>query len=293
MKFIQPGYEKHIYIIWKMVSKLLFTTILSATIFSTPAFCETSVYYEFNTIDNSTKSQLNNVKIHITTFDLKSNKEIQSECLTEGNGKCSVSTIISGGWFLGYSMNFGFKITPPEGYSTKFKYTSKKNGPDFYVTVMLVSLKEEIETLAQKEKEEQDIAKNIERERREAELRQERLAKNLLLLRKIEEEAVFVCADKKSCEKSFALTEIFIGANSNLKIQVATLNTLETFNPTKAFDISMKAYKIPTKGDSSEIRISVSCKEDPGNKYESSEICTDLLLGIYGKFHPFLSSRMQ
>lgn len=286
------------------MNKVLLTLAASVIFFSSSAFGETSVYYEFSAINSSTRFQLKDVTIHITTIDLKLNKESQSQCTTDAEGKCYVYANISGGWFAGYSTKSKVSFSVPEGYSENVKYTSKSDGLNYYIDAMLISLEQEKEIQAQKKREEQEAAENaererrdaemkLERERREAELRQERLVKNLLVLKKSEEEAVFSCAKKNICEKAFALTEIFISTNSNMKIQVATSNTLETFTPTKTFDVGMKAQKIPKKGESSQIKLSAFCKEDDVDKYGSSEICTNLLIGVYSKFHSYLSSSMQ
>jgi hypothetical protein len=75
--------------------------------------------------------------------------------------------------------------------------------------------------------------------------------------------AAFIdCPNKKACEKAFALTEVFISQQSDMKIQLATGTTIETYHPSDAAKVGMKAIKMPTKGDSSRISLAIECKSD-------------------------------
>lgn len=104
---------------------------------------------------------------------------------------------------------------------------------------------------------------------------------------KLEREAVHACIDKESCEKAFALAEIFLSKVSDMKIQTATGTTVETYNPTKTGEIGLRALKTPGKGSSASIRLTVLCKDA---YVDGRDICIEKKIAVYREFRPFMTN---
>jgi len=97
------------------------------------------------------------------------------------------------------------------------------------------------------------------------------------------------CKNKASCDKTFSLTQIYINSMANQKIQVATDTIIETYNPTEDGNIGISAIKIPGKGSSAVIRLTVSCKA--GDRY--AKFCMEKMLEIYNGFRPFVNKMLS
>ena len=111
----------------------------------------------------------------------------------------------------------------------------------------------------------------------------------LALLAKVvaaEENARYGCDTMARCDKAFALTQIFISKQSDMKLQVATNAVIETYNPTDAGKVGMKAIRLPQRGDSAMIILTVVCKAAIANDFS----CANRKLAIYERFVPFVSS---
>lgn len=106
----------------------------------------------------------------------------------------------------------------------------------------------------------------------------------------LEREAKFFCANKEICEKAFALTEIFFSKSSDMKIQTATGTTIETYNPTKVGDIGLRALKVPQKGSSASIILTVTCKDTDSF---GRELCIQRKSSIYREFRTFMDGEIQ
>lgn len=105
-----------------------------------------------------------------------------------------------------------------------------------------------------------------------------------------ENDAYVACNDKTSCDKTFSLTQIYISSMASQKIQVATDTIIETYNPTENGNIGMGAVKIPGKGSSAIIRISVTCKVSDSGHF--AKYCESKKLDIYNGFRPFVSKML-
>jgi hypothetical protein len=105
-----------------------------------------------------------------------------------------------------------------------------------------------------------------------------------------ERDAYVTCNDKTSCDKTFSLTQIYINSMASQKIQVATDTIIETYNPTEYGNIGMGAVKIPSKGGSEIIRLSVTCKVSDSGHFE--KYCESKKLDIYRGFRPFVNKML-
>lgn len=106
-----------------------------------------------------------------------------------------------------------------------------------------------------------------------------------------EKGAYVTCNNKASCDKAFSLAQIYINTMASQKIQVATDTIIETYNPTENGKIGMGAVKIPGKGTSAEIRLSITCKVDDARLYD--KICMQKKLDIYNGFLPFINKMLS
>lgn len=97
------------------------------------------------------------------------------------------------------------------------------------------------------------------------------------------------CRTTKQCDKAFALTEVYINKNSDMKIQLATRTTIETYSPTKDGMVGIKSVKTPRKGDSSRISISVECQE--GTFFRGT--CVIKMTTIYSGFRTFIEQNLK
>lgn len=105
-----------------------------------------------------------------------------------------------------------------------------------------------------------------------------------------ERDAYVTCNDKASCDKAFSLTQIYINSKASQKIQVATDTIVETYNPTENGNIGMGAVKIPGKGSSAIIRLSVTCKVSDSGHF--ANYCESKKLDIYKGFRPFVNKML-
>lgn len=106
-----------------------------------------------------------------------------------------------------------------------------------------------------------------------------------------EKDAYVICDSKTGCDKTFSLTQIYINSNANQKIQIATDTIVETYNPTENGNIGMSAIKIPGKGSSSVVHLTVTCKIDDGGIYD--QVCESKKTHIYNGFRPFVSKMLR
>jgi hypothetical protein len=110
-------------------------------------------------------------------------------------------------------------------------------------------------------------------------------------MRELEAErtSAYICTDKTSCGKAFALAQIFVSNNSNQKIQVATDTIIETYNPTEGGNIGLKIIKAPGRGTSEVISVWPNCKTD---EY-SALLCSIKRMAIYQEFRPFIETALR
>lgn len=103
----------------------------------------------------------------------------------------------------------------------------------------------------------------------------------------LEKNARIVCRNEVECRKVFALTEIFSAEHSDMKIQLSTGNIIETYNPTKPYNVGLKAIKTPLQGDSAEVALRVICASDARDEY-----CEKRKLSIYKAYPVFLKNKL-
>lgn len=151
------------------------------------------------------------------------------------------------------------------------------------VRVALTPSAIELEGWKKKTEEEEAIATKSQEER------ENRLKAMESKLGNLAANAYVDCRTTKQCDKAFALTEVYINKNSDMKIQLATRTTIETYSPTKDGMVGIKSVKIPRKGDSSRISISVECQE--GTFFRGT--CVSKLTKIYSEFRAFIEQNLK
>jgi hypothetical protein len=159
------------------------------------------------------------------------------------------------------------------------------------------------EDLARKERERVQavgVEVRLAKEKKEAaERRKELLAAAAIRVLRVNasaERARFTCRDSFECNKAFALTQIFISENSNMKIQTANDTIIETFNPSDLGSIGMKAMKFPRSGSANEIIITISCKTETkveSIEEESENLCANFKVSLYEQFVPFVQRNLK
>ena len=120
-----------------------------------------------------------------------------------------------------------------------------------------------------------------------AKRRSEVISEEALRLVNAEQDSFVMCNDKTACDKSFSLAQIFVSSQASQKIQIATDTIVETYNPTENGSIGMKVTKIPGKGSSSLIRLTVICRVD--DKRVFNKLCKSKKTELYNNFRPFIS----
>lgn len=101
----------------------------------------------------------------------------------------------------------------------------------------------------------------------------------------------FLCQSKAECEKAFSLTQIYVSENSDMKIQVATDTIVETYNATESMKTALKAVKIPRRGNTAEIVLTASCRDEGRESFK--DVCDQKLLSIYATYPTFLQSTLR
>lgn len=102
--------------------------------------------------------------------------------------------------------------------------------------------------------------------------------------------AVFHCKDRLQCEKAFALTQIFIATNSDMRIQLANDTLIETYNPNKDGAMGATAMKVPGAGTSAVVMLDVVCKQ--GRGVEPVKACKRSAIVMNNDFGEFIKKRL-
>lgn len=100
----------------------------------------------------------------------------------------------------------------------------------------------------------------------------------------------YECTTNEACDKAFRLTKIYVQEHSSMKIQFADDTLISTFNPIRGGDIGISARKVPGKGTTSVIDLTVTCK---GAEYDSTGGCQNRQAFIYEGLKAFIDSRMN
>lgn len=123
------------------------------------------------------------------------------------------------------------------------------------------------------------------REAREAEERKKEMADELVAA----EHATVTCKSKATCNKAFALAQIYVQQHSDQKIQVATDTIIDTYNPTEGGNVGITVTKVPRAGATEVISITPHCKTE-GMYYES--VCRLKRTSVYRGFRPFVKKSL-
>ena len=97
------------------------------------------------------------------------------------------------------------------------------------------------------------------------------------------------CENKASCDRMFRIAEDMINSYSDMKIQVATTTTIQTYTTNKLGYVSMSAKRTLKSGDSETISFNAICTgmfmEDYGNSFLRDSIdCYKRLTKIYEEY---------
>jgi len=111
-----------------------------------------------------------------------------------------------------------------------------------------------------------------------------------LELKSAQQSALISCSDTATCDKAFALTQIFITENSDMKIQLATGTIIETYSPLKTGDIGIRAVKTPKLGSSADISLSLNCRRNGREEVELR--CQSKEAAIYRGFSSYVKARL-
>lgn len=103
-------------------------------------------------------------------------------------------------------------------------------------------------------------------------------------------DAKVMCNVKTSCGKVFALAQIYIATETDQKIQVVTDSVIQTYNPTEAGNVGASIIKMPQRGDTAEVSLSLSCKN--GEYDVAGSVCRIKKTRLYKGFRPFIESRL-
>jgi hypothetical protein len=128
--------------------------------------------------------------------------------------------------------------------------------------------------------------KQQEEQRADAERRKARVRAEMIAAA---ERARFVCRGDDECRKAFALAQVFVSDNADMKIQVATDTIVETYNATEPLRVALKVVKIPGSGTVSTLVLSGTCKSEA----RDTEQCDVKMLKIYGSFPETIRSALR
>lgn len=103
------------------------------------------------------------------------------------------------------------------------------------------------------------------------------------------ESSVVICNDKATCNKVFALAQIYVRENADQKIQVATDTIIETYNPTDDGKLGIAVIKMPRAGTVEIVKITPSCKES----IASESACRFRRTKVYRGFKPFIEKSLS
>lgn len=98
------------------------------------------------------------------------------------------------------------------------------------------------------------------------------------------------CNMKSTCQKVFALAQIYIATETDQKIQVVTDSVIQTYNPTEAGHVGASIIKMPGRGENADVTLSLSCKSD--GLHATQSLCRVKNTRLYNGFRPFIEHRL-
>lgn len=104
-------------------------------------------------------------------------------------------------------------------------------------------------------------------------------------------ESPVTCNDKITCNKVFALAQIYAMQNSTQKIQVATDTIIQTYNPTDGGNIGITIIKKPQRGTIEIVTITPTCKNEEYDKLGIG--CIIKRTEIYRGFRPYIEANLS
>ncbi len=262
-------------------------------ILSSPVFADTDMKWKVQVTDKHTQKPIEGVKISFDLFDSHSENTSHNVCTSNAVGECEVAARVTSGFFVGGGMEAREIKFSKENYIADSEIKWSNQGRDKLFKIQMISedwldvQRKKMEEVRQEKLKLEDMEKSV----------------HLELTRKIssaEEKSKLTCLTKNECDKMFSLTEIYIAKISDMKIQLATATTIETFNPAEDLKLGLTAFRIPSKGSSSIIAIKVICKEVELKQPESSlnvlklnTLCLQRRLSATEGFPPFIYALLK
>jgi hypothetical protein len=99
------------------------------------------------------------------------------------------------------------------------------------------------------------------------------------------------CPDKRTCDKAFSWTKVYVQDNSKMRVQMSDDTMVSTLGPTQYGYVGLRATKIPGAGDSATIELVATCRGIDDSIFQTD--CTDKLVRVYGGFRTFVETRMK
>jgi len=135
-----------------------------------------------------------------------------------------------------------------------------------------------------------DLAAQAETDRTQQAALAAQRAAEILQEQKAAAGAKVMCNVKTSCAKVFALAQIYIATETDQKIQVVTDSVIQTYNPTESGNVGASIIKMPQRGDSAEVSLTLSCKTEDNDTFGS--LCRHKKTRLYEGFRPFIERRL-
>lgn len=281
---------------WTSIRFTLIATFgLAAPMLALDAAAADPIPWRITAVDKQTQAPIEGAIFNFALTDNRTKKVDHKSCTTDAQGTCEVLAHPTTGFFTGGGTDgkVNWDATKYQKLA-ELRWLPSKKGEHLHVELTSLQYVEEklASENAKREEDERRIAVQKalrEEEQRESARERIKLRERLLTA---QNSARLGCDTKSTCEKMFALTEIFVAQHSDMKLQLTTATSLQTYNPTEPNRIGMSAYRIPGKRDASTIVLEVSCKDFPPGAGDENA-CLRRKVETTEKFRPFVSALLK
>jgi hypothetical protein len=205
-------------------------------------------------LEKNKNAPIEGVSFLFTLSDRSNGKVWDKSCTSNSQGECDMEA----------SVRF-----EKSGYSKKGPVKWEGNVVTFWL-ISEAQLQADADELARKARETSELVEQLSHAEMEADL---------------------PCDNKIQCDKVFSLAELYMVKKSDMKIQLVTANTIETYNPTEDFKIGLSASRIPGRGESSIISLRVKCKDV--EYLDDRNVCLGKRLQVTRGFVAFVSAMLK
>jgi len=261
---------------------------LAASTFVPDASAADPIEWRVTALDKQTKAPIEGAVFNFALTDDRTQKVEHKSCTTDAQGTCEVLSHPTTGFFTGGGTD-GAITWDTSKYQKRADSQWVPSNKGKHLRVELTSLKF---AEAKREEDERRVAEQKawrEQLQRESAGERVKLRERLLTA---QQDARLGCDTKTACDKMFALTEIFVAQHSDMKLQLTTATSLQTYNPTEPNRLGMSAYRIPGKRDTATIVLEVSCKDYPPGAGDENT-CLRRQVETTEKFRPFVSALLK